>query len=238
MIDMNSCPWGPLTNQLPVHYCESNLCSWVVQPANTWSNISYLIVALVILRQKNLTSDKYWFFIISFCLFIGSTLYHMTGTYWGRDLDVGAMLILSAFILSLTFVRFLNLKRYWVWVIAGISLCLTLPRVGIGNGGLIFVIQCLVAALVEFFHFKKAGATPEQKKWLMKGVGLFLFALVLNILDMKRIYCLPDNNVITLHAIWHLICGYCIYLIAKYYAYDKAPNAISQHGASALIGDE
>lgn len=221
---MNSCPWGPLANQLPQHLCESNLCAYVVQPANTWSNISYLIVAIVILRQKSLTSDKYWFFIMSFCLFIGSTLYHMTGTYWGRNLDVGAMLILSSFVLSLTFVRFLSLKRYWVWVISGISLALTLPQVQMGRGGAIFVLQCIVAALVEFVHFKKAGVTAEQKKWLAQGLGFFLFALALNLIDMKRIYCLPDNNVITLHAVWHLICGYCIFMIAKYYAYDKAPS--------------
>ncbi len=229
MIDMNSCPWGPLTNQLPVHYCESNLCTWVVQPANTWSNISYLIVAIVILRQKNLTADKYWFFIISFCLFIGSTLYHMTGTYWGRDLDVGAMLVLSGFVLSLTLVRFLNLKRHWVWLIAGGSLMLSLPQIGTGlslGGGTIFVIQCLVASVVEILNFKKHGATVQQKKWLQWALGLFLFALVLNLLDMKRIYCLPDNNVITLHAIWHLICGYCIFLIAKYYSYINEPRAL------------
>ena len=49
---------------------------------------------MLIIKNQYLSAVR--FFIISFCLFIGSTLYHMTGTYWGRDLDVGAMLVLSS----------------------------------------------------------------------------------------------------------------------------------------------
>lgn len=226
---MENCPW-PASTQLPVHYCEDNLCAFVVQPANTWSNIGYFIVALVLLRQSQLNQNKYWFAFLSLMLFIGSTLYHMTGTYWGRDLDVGAMLMLSGFMLSLTITRFFDLKNIYTLLIAGVVLSFSLPNIGRGthlSGGTIFVIQCVTCALVEWATARRLQITKEQKSWLLWAFGLFIFALVLNLLDMKRIYCLPANPVITLHAIWHLICAYCIFLISKYYSTTNPRSPIA-----------
>src|SRR4051812_3978212 len=103
-MELTNCPWAPL-GQLPVHYCETNLCAWVVQPANTWSNIGYLIAAIMIYRQKNWSPVRLWVAVIVFILFLGSTFYHLSGTYIGRDIDVGGMLLLSAFVLGQTLSR-------------------------------------------------------------------------------------------------------------------------------------
>ncbi len=108
-LNLEKCPW-PLSTQLAPHYCEPNYCAWVVQPINTWTNISYLLAAIFLFLnlQKKTTSDRYFFAAASAFLFVGSGLYHMTGTYWGHFLDLAAMLVLSGLMLSFTMVRYFN----------------------------------------------------------------------------------------------------------------------------------
>lgn len=113
-----NCFWSEFT---PQHYlyCERQLCGWLQQPANTWSNVGYLIASLFILRSKK-TVERQFFFWSTFSLFIGSTLFHMSGSHLGKILDVGAMLALSMGICALA--RKLkpksedDLLRYTYWL--------------------------------------------------------------------------------------------------------------------------
>jgi hypothetical protein len=43
------CPWDWL-RQSPPSFCEETLCGWVKQPANTWSNIGFLVSAALLWR--------------------------------------------------------------------------------------------------------------------------------------------------------------------------------------------
>ena len=45
------CPWYELSElRLPnFDWCEAQRCSYVVEPANAWSNLAYVIVGLVLL---------------------------------------------------------------------------------------------------------------------------------------------------------------------------------------------
>ncbi len=227
MEQLTNCPWAPL-GQLPVHYCETNLCAWVVQPANTWSNIGYLIAAYYIYRQTEWKPVRKQFAFASLALFIGSTFYHLSGTFIGRDVDVGAMLLLSSLILIQTFSRtvgkrfeFSPIQIFWMTIgLFGLSLP-SLRGYGMG-GGAMFVFQIFISALLELMYSRQNPASPAVKKSLLVSLGLFAFALVLNLLDMKRIYCLPENNIITLHAIWHLMCAYSIFLGVKYYCHQES----------------
>jgi hypothetical protein len=220
-MDLTNCPWAPL-GQIPVHYCETNLCTWVVQPANTWSNIGYLIASILIFRQKSWSPIRTWIALVVLFLFLGSTFYHMSGTYIGRDFDVGGMLLLSAFVLGQTLSRSYNIapkKTFFLTVGIFLISVPTLHGWIIPGGGAMFVLQIVLTSLLELIYSRKNPVSASVIKSLALAVGLFFFALILNLLDMNRIYCLPDNNVVTLHAIWHLICAYSIYLGAKYYCH-------------------
>lgn len=222
MENLVNCPWAPL-GQLPVHYRETNLCTWVVQPANTWSNIGYLIAAYYIYRQKDWKPTAKWFAFVVLCLFIGSTFYHLSGTFIGRDIDVGAMLLLSSFTLSQSLSRSYKFSAKTTFFLSVGMFAFSLPSLrgwGFG-GGITFLAQILGSVLLELIYSRKNPPSEAIKKSLLISVGLFLFALVLNLLDMNRIYCLPENNIVTLHAIWHLICAYSIYLAVKYYCHQE-----------------
>lgn len=220
------CPWEKFPKFTSTSFCEEQICGWVVQPANTWSNISYLIAAIYILQNKNFDSNKYWFAPVVLFLFFGSTAYHMTNTVWGHWTDLAGMLALSGLILSLTIVRFFKLRPIYLALLLPVILAFSLPHIGPSKwGGKIFFIQCMAAAIVEIFTFKARQISSDRRTWIVRALGLFLFALAINIVDMKQYWCIPQNHVITLHAIWHLICGYCIYLVAKYYCYKDQVKA-------------
>ena len=44
------CPWYSWTRP-NVKWCEENLCAWVTAPANTYSNLLYIILGVVMIRQ-------------------------------------------------------------------------------------------------------------------------------------------------------------------------------------------
>jgi hypothetical protein len=223
-MEFTSCPWDSMT-QFPAHFCETNLCAWIVQPANTWSDISYLIAAAFILFRTDWRPERLRFSFIVFCLFIGSTLFHMTSTVIGREMDVGAMLMLSTYSLCFTLSRSFKFHITTTAWMALILFLISIPAIPINMGSILFLIQFIATILLELLYSRRHPPTAEAKKSLMLSFGIFTIALVINIMDMNKIYCIPDNNILTLHAIWHLLCGFCIYLLVKYYCLQKkAPS--------------
>lgn len=219
-MEFTSCPWSSV-GQMKVYFCETNLCAWVEQPANTWSNIGYLIAAILIYQRKDWRVQRLWFAAIVFILFIGSTFFHMSATVIGRDMDLAGMLLLSSYSLSYTLSRSYKLKPAYMYGIFAALFLSAVPFIHPQQGGIVFLMQFLITALLEFIYSAKHPPSPMIKRSLVITFCLFMFALFLNIMDMNLIYCLPANNVITLHAIWHLICAYCIFLLVKYYCFQE-----------------
>jgi hypothetical protein len=219
-MEFTSCPWNSFT-QFPANFCEINLCAWIVQPANTWSNISYQIAAIFIFLQKDWRAERYRFSFIVFCLFIGSTAFHMTSTVVGREMDVGAMLMLSSFSLSYTLSRSYKHKLNTTVIMSFVLFMVSIPAIPKNMGSILFLIQFLITAMLEFIYARKNPPPKAVRKSLLISFCLFMFALFLNIMDMNKINCIPPNPFISLHAIWHLICGYCIFLLVEYYCYQE-----------------
>lgn len=215
------CPWDQFAKE-PHPFCEEQLCHIVAQPANTWSNIGYFILIYFLLRAPGLGRKKYLFAGVSFCLGVGSTLFHMSNTIWAKKMDVGGMLMLSALMLTLALSRFIPLKRiafiffYAIFLIPAVNL---IDASAIGTG--IFLGQSLVAAVLEFAYYHKNKIPLRQMKILGQALVIFLIALFLNVMDLNGVFCDPANHILNVHAVWHLATAYCIYLIGIYYSRDS-----------------
>lgn len=206
------CPWSQYEKD-PFPFCEEQLCQWISQPANTWSNIGYFIAAWLIWKHHRNSA----FALITLYLAIGSTLFHISGTMWGKILDVSAMLLLSGLCLSFSVVKTLKLPR-WMGVLffGGLSL-VTLPWVGHGKlGGYIFVAEVIATVALEFRLRHTLGAQKWQD--LKRVMVIFPTALGLNMMDQHGPLCWPSNHIFTVHGLWHLMTAYCLYLIAKFYS--------------------
>src|SRR5690606_5345750 len=50
-----TCPWDGLraaTGAPNLDWCEAEVCGWAVEPANTWSNLAYFVVAAWLLWRR------------------------------------------------------------------------------------------------------------------------------------------------------------------------------------------
>lgn len=205
---LNSCIWHQFERN-PYIFCEKQLCGLVAEPANTWSNVGYLIVAMMILLSRHTgTRARGRFFWSTLALFVGSTLFHMTGTFWGKFLDVGAMFGLSMAILTTSIERNYKINRSTgiIIFVTGITLSL-IYLYFVRLGMFLFAVQLGVSAYIDRRNAQK----------FLKSLIFFAVAFIFWLMDVKRIWCDPDNHFISGHAVWHLLAAVAIWFFFKSY---------------------
>lgn len=215
---LQSCPWSDLEPSI-MSFCEQRLCSWVAEPANTWSNIGYITAGAVIMRA-NAGTDRP---ALSLCgltailVGLGSAFFHATGTRVGEIVDLSAMYLISGLFISF------NVRRLWGWsdrqlalsyfAICGASIW---ALVALRTSGIrLFAAHLAVAAALEFMAFRKSGANTRYR-FLGYMSGAFALSFLVWLLDVKKIVCWPDNHVLGGHAIWHLTNSTCLWSFFRF----------------------
>lgn len=218
---MHTCPWSHFTPD-PFPFCEEQLCAIVSQPANTWSNVGYLIVAILIYRNPRFYCDKKYFASVCLALAIGSTLFHMSGALWAKILDVGAMLLLSSMTLSFTLRSRFSLTPKKM-ILVHVALCMSsFPLITVGKwGGIIFLIHCAICIVLEYLSMKQKSFMAERRNAMQKVALILPLALIINYMDQNGPLCWPSNHILTLHGIWHLLTAYVIYQVAVFYLLEN-----------------
>ena len=212
------CPWDKFEKD-PFPFCEEQLCQIISQPANTWTNIGYFIAAWFIWKNHR----NYAFSIITLYLGIGSTLFHMTGTMWGKILDVSAMLLLSGLCLSFALKKFFYWRDGRTLLFFFLLSLITLPFVGQGKmGGYIFISEVVLAFSLELRQRFNLSTVERHK--IFQVMLIFPVALILNMMDQYGPLCWPSNHVFTVHGLWHLMTAYCLYLIGSFYSKSSHSN--------------
>lgn len=208
----STCFWSTWTPQKYL-YCETQMCGWLQQPANTWSNIGYLIAALLILRSRHKSIEKTFFFWTTFALFLGSTFFHMSGTNIGKLLDVGAMLVLSMGICTLALQRYLHWDKRKTLTFYGIGLTLSLIFLAIFDiANIPFSLQVIVGAVLEFQMIREKRGKLSGNI-LSLAILVEFFAGIFLLLDLTRSWCDSENHLINGHAVWHLLSAAAIYTL-------------------------
>lgn len=212
------CPWESFA-QAPPAFCEEALCAWVREPANTWSNLAFVVVAIAMYWATR-AADRHLRPIAHITLItgIGSALYHASGTAWGELLDYTGMHLGGAFMLSVCIQRWTGLRgvraRVLFWglfataIIPGI-VAPTLLRA-------VFALDGTLCSLLEgALFFTRARA--RRYRWLLLTWAFFLPAMVLWTLDEQRVWCDPQRHWISGHALWHVLNAIGFYAAFLYY---------------------
>ena len=86
--DSLACPWDGW-EPAAIEFCEADLCSWIIQPANTWSNLAYVFVGawLIRLALREGHRDLASLGLIEILIGIGSFFFHMSGTHVGEVVE-------------------------------------------------------------------------------------------------------------------------------------------------------
>lgn len=217
-LPLSGCPWSALTPSVE-SFCEERLCSWVVEPANTWSNLGYILVGLLILwsnRGKNrqaLMLPGITAVIVGF----GSTMFHATGSRIGEIVDLAAMFLISGLFVIFALRRLANLSArsltafYTLMTTSSLALMVVQNSSGIAifTGHIVIATSLELILLYRFYH-------TTQYRNLNWMIVAFAVSYLLWYLDYHKIVCFPGNHILGGHALWHLINSTCLWNFYRY----------------------
>jgi len=220
------CPWTPLREAtgLPnVKWCEETLCSWIAEPANTWSNLAFLVAAAALwwlTRKDPERTSRFWgpaTFWVGTC----SLVYHASIAFLTQVLDFFGMYFFFGLVLLLNLVRLGSLKKERLFVtlypliIALTGVTVLVAKVGLPVQGIIGVLL-LAGLVVEVLASRRATQKPSHR-YLFAALAVIAVAGTFSAMDVSRVWCTPSNHVIQGHAIWHLLNAVGIVLAHFHY---------------------
>jgi len=213
------CPWheAQVKYGTPnVDWCEPTVCSYINEPANTWSNLGFLIAGLLIVKKlQNLITTAFGWIVIVMGLF--SAIYHATNNYLSQHLDFLGMALMTSYLLAFAVVRLRSqLQERWTWYWFFVSLNLgTLLFLGILKWPvqLLLALNAIPIVILELIlFFRRSSRLKMTYFWL--SIVLLVIAQVSAQIDLKRVYCQPESLFFHGHVLWHILCAVAMYFAA------------------------
>ncbi len=197
-----------------LEFCEEKLCSWIVSPAETWSNLAYLLVGLILFtRFRHLEGSKRYAFY-AWIVGIASFAYHATHIWILETIDLGAMLFLGVELLCTNLIRLGWLKTE--------RKPLVYPILLLGSGSFLFFLRgedrlliftgvIGVATWFEALLYVRAKRLKQVVHYRAYVASLVLLGISYAFwtLDHSRIWCDPQSHLWSGHAIWHVVNSGC-----------------------------
>jgi hypothetical protein len=217
------CPWEPLSSfWLPnVRWCEAQQCSWVVEPANTWSNLAYVVAGVVLwwigTRRDERTLRV--FGLAEIAVGVCSLVYHMSFTGVLQVLDFLGMYVFTNLLIGLNLVRLGTLQRRRFWLVYGISvvaltaLTVALRFTPVPIQGIVFVLILAIVA-TELMQPRSAGL---DRRFFYASLATLMVAAGFSAADVTRVFCDPDDHFVQGHAIWHVLGSISLVFAAAFY---------------------
>lgn len=227
------CPWSEVSNLwLPnIKWCEAQVCSIVVEPANTWSNLAYILIGLMLLTRATRRERRgaphrmaRTFGRAEIVVGVFSFAFHMSYSGFLQILDFAAMFVFVGLTLSLNLVRLGWLpehRRTHTYVLGVVAL--TALVVGLRFTPfpiqLVTPVLILATAATELaLWWRGRSHTPRGLyRWFLASLLLLVGAAVCSALDAARIWCDPHDHVVQGHALWHVLSAISLGLLARFY---------------------
>ncbi len=221
-------------------FCERVHNGTIRQPANTYSNLGFVLVGCLFIafgpfapNKNGKNSEKesesseqisiysppyYWLYglsVIAVGLF--SFLYHASLTFVGQWLDVMAMYLIITFAILYAINRAFPLspqKFVAIYISINILLGLFLYYLSTFRRPA-FVALVIIALAAEMISRKKLKNGPKLT-WLWWAVGSLAAGFGVWLLDYYRIVCDPES-IIQGHAIWHFLSALAAAFLFLYF---------------------
>ncbi len=226
-----------------IKWCEERLCGYVEEPANTWSNVAYLIVAVIVAWRYRASGLRPGYQlrelgIVVFLMGALSLIYHATNNYISQLFDFFGMFFYMSLLIAW------NLRRlgvvstvrghtlmYGLLIAGNHWLLFTVPAWDIPIQAIITwnVLAILVSEALVFvlrrshpvYGTRDLMGTPAgdgRYRWFWLGLGMMAIAISFSIADNQRIWCDPEDHFWQGHALWHVFSALSIYPIARFYS--------------------
>ena len=216
------CPWSGFTPP-NVDWCEEELCAWVTNPADTWSNVAYLVFGIWMWRRarRDPASGLRLFGPTSIATGIFSGVYHASYTWFLQFFDFVGMFLFCFVVLVQNALRlgWIAPTRKYAWYAGGVALSSAAvpPAFEIG-----FPIQALVFLLIvamlgqELALWRRAGSGADYRPYAVALV-LIAAAAICSALDVSRVWCDPTNHWLQGHAAWHVLSAASLFALFLFY---------------------
>lgn len=220
------------------NFCEAARSGWVKQPANSWSNLGFVVAGLLIAwragRRDRLGDvlPTYHGLATSYaCLVVtlgpASAAMHATQSELGGRLDLLSMYLVASFAAAYALLRRFDRGQLFFWQIFSLFVAFCelvgllgdeVPVVG-QSGNVAFAALLLVAIGTEIGLWRRGGATRTDLRWGAAALGTILVAFTIWILT-KSLWCDP-HSLIQGHAAWHLLDAASAYLLFCFWASER-----------------
>ncbi len=229
---MTNCPWDGFESAA-IHFCERELCAWIEQPINTWSNLGYILMGIYLIRLALRENRRPLVAIgvIEILVGLGSFLFHASSTHFGEVIDVGAMYLLSCYALVWNLKRYLkkrdvelpNRSAVLLYSVLTVGSTVVVAVFRGAVGVWLFAIQLVLAGHFETTLARKFRDDISYRP-LVALLITFGIAWSCWWLDVLKIVCNPDNHYFQGHAVWHVLNAFCFYFLYRFYAQIQ-PNS-------------
>ncbi len=199
--------WGGLPN---VKWCEETLCSIIAEPANTWSNLAYLVVAgwLWWFTRKDESRTLRFWAPVAFWVGLTSFVYHATVSFLTQVLDFWGMYFFFGLILLLNLLRMGKLSPEKLFKTLYLSIgSLTVFTVIVAKLNL--PVQGIVAVMIGLTLLTEVLASRSASGKVSHGFfGVSLLFITIAVAfsgsDASGLRCDPKDHVFQGHALWHV----------------------------------
>ena len=207
------CPWhqGQIHYGTPnVDWCEPTVCAWINEPANTWSNLPFLLIGLWLWKRMTKPLVRSFGMVVFIMGFL-SAVYHATNNLLTQYFDFFGMALMTSFILAFILRRILKVPQksfdvyFWFFMSCNLTILifLGLLKLPVQLMLLLNTIPILLAELYCFLILKRT----KKFYWFALSFTTLVIAQVFAQIDLKRIYCEPSNMIVHGHVAWHCLCA-------------------------------
>jgi hypothetical protein len=235
------CPWSGWTPP-NVDWCEQELCAWIVNPADAWSNLAYVAAGLAMWQHARNTPSAAGGLFAPASITVGvfSFAYHASYTYFLQFFDFVGMFLFCFTAITANALRlgWIEPPHRWPFLLAGVGgLSASVPLLS----ETAVPIQSLVAVLIlailaqEFAIWRRSRAVGAGFRFvadyrIVADYRSFAAALLLlsaagaaSLADVTRTWCDPTNHWLQGHALWHLLTAAALYALYRFYAGLQSP---------------
>jgi hypothetical protein len=233
-------------------FCETAGTGWVKQPANTWSNLGFVVAGLLVawragrpdrigqvLPRNPGVATAYACVVV--LLGPGSAAMHATQSAAGGHLDVLSMYVLASFAVAYALMRWFGRDRWFLAQVFSLAVAAcelvgsydgAVPVV-LHAGNLAFGALVLTAVLLEVALARRSG-TRTDLRWGAAAVATILVAFAIWTVS-RHGWCDPHSWVQG-HAAWHLLGAVSAYLLFRLWASERAQaNPRRASGSSSIL---
>lgn len=221
--------WRPATCMPDACFCEAIGAGFIRQPIDTWSNLAFVLIGLLVLEdvlrpsptRSNLLAQRRTYGMVyafaAILIGLGSWFYHASLTFVGQWFDVMGMYLLGTFMVLYNVTRLRPLSNrvfvvsYALFNLAlGFSLIVAPALRRYLFGGLLLVTIALEVSI------RRRHVTHIRTVYFIAALLIYVLAQIIWTLDLNHILCDP-NSLLQGHAVWHVLTAISTGLLYLYY---------------------